>query len=77
MLSFVKFVLVLTLALQCHQCQGFCGEEDHYTKVPKVTVAHLKVSWHGLFSGCLKSEVLKMGVSCVISHLTPRMTKYN
>ena len=60
--------MVLTLALQC---QGFCGEDDHYRKVPKVTVAnstHLRVSWHGLFSGCNKSEILKMGA--VSSHTT-------
>jgi len=70
MLSFVKSVLVLTLTLQCHQCQGFCGEDDHYAKFPKVTVAnstHLRVSWHGLFSGCYKSDVLKM--IAVSSHL--------
>ena len=67
MLSFVKFVLVLTLALQC---QGFCGEDDHYTKVPKVTVAnstHLRVSWHRLFSGCYNSDVQKM--TAVSSHM--------
>ena len=72
MLTFVKFVLVMTFALQC---QGFCGKDDHYTKVPKVKVAnstHLKVSWHGLFSGCHKSDILKM--SAVSTH-TPLQGK--
>ena len=41
-------------------CQGFCGEEDHSKKIPRVTVANstfLRVSWHSLFKGCTEHDV--------------------
>ena len=53
----VRYVLILTLACQCH-C--FCGEADDPTKVAKVTVSnstHLRVSWNGLFTGCTSQDV--------------------
>ena len=68
----IKLIIAIAL-VTIPQCQGFCGEEDHYKKVTKVTVAnstHLKVSWHGLFSGCYKSDILKM--SAISSHTTPQ-----
>ena len=55
------------------QCQSFCGEEDDPTKVTKVTVAnstHLRVSWHGLFTGCSKSDVEILIMLVVAEHST-------
>ena len=67
-----RIELIVAIALvTVPQCQSFCGEDDHYTKVPKVTVAnstHLRVTWQGLFSGCHKSDVLSM--MAVSSHKT-------
>ena len=62
MSKIVKLVLIMA---SVYQCQSFCGEDDHYTKVPKVTVAnstHLHVSWLHLFKGCFGSDVMYMYV---------------
>ena len=64
--------LILTMTL-VSQCQSFCGEEDDPTKVTKVTVAnstHLRVSWHGLFTGCSKSDVGILIMLVVAEHST-------
>ena len=67
MSSNIWYLLILTLV---GQCQGFCGEDDDPSEVPRVTVAnstHLRVSWQGLFTGCNSYDVGNM--VAVVEHL--------
>ena len=55
----IQIGLILMVILMSG-CQGFCGEEDHSKKIPRVTVANstfLRVSWHSLFKGCTEYDV--------------------
>ena len=72
MAKLVQLILVMMLA---SQCQSFCGEDNDRTKVPIVTVAnstHLRVSWHGLFTGCQPHEVKNM--DAVVEHIAAQNT---
>jgi len=58
-----------------NQCKSFCGEDDDPTRVPIVTVAdstHLRVSWHGLFTGCQPNEVKNM--NALVEHISAQNT---
>lgn len=75
MSSYNKYASILTvLAVTC-QCQFFCGEADHPSKVPKVTVfnsTHLRFSWDGLFTGCTSLDIESTTVE--IEHMTAEAT---